>query len=63
MIEVVCIINETLLGKANFSFVSSYQLEIAYGLGMWAHTHFHSQLWDHIRPSPGYDILMLGVIS
>lgn len=41
----VCIPSETLLEKSKFSFVASYQLEIASDLGMAVSVHFPSQSW------------------
>lgn len=41
-----------ILEKTNFLFASSYQLELAFGLGMWAWVHFPFQHWDPIRPRP-----------
>lgn len=42
----VCILSETPLEKTNLFFVSSYQLEIAPGLGTGTCVYFISQLWD-----------------
>lgn len=51
-LSVVCVPRETPLEKMNFSFVSSYQLEIASRLGMVVFANFPSQYWNPICPRP-----------
>lgn len=43
-VKTVCIPSKTALEKINFSAVSSYQLKIASGFGMWACVYFCIQL-------------------
>jgi hypothetical protein len=47
-LSVACRSSETALEKTNFSFASSYQLEIASELGMKGCVYFPSQTWDPI---------------
>lgn len=45
--------------KANFSFVSNYQLEMAFGLNIRAMSHFTSQDWNPIWFRPEYILCLL----
>lgn len=44
--------HKMLLGKIKFSFEDDDQLDIAFGLVMEAHVHFHSHCWDPIWLRP-----------